>query len=117
MQREGIAQQQGGPPESPAGRPSRFAQRLRRQAHLLSAAAAGHRYAVVAIDAIGVALLTLSLAGSVYFAIRLARQLTTVGLRWSAGRPGRRLLFALVGLACLTALAAFWNAQGQFRGW
>ena len=88
-----------------------------RQAHLLSTAATGHRFAVVAVDAIGVALLALSLAGSVYFAIRLARQLSTVGLRWSAGRPGRRLLFALAGLACLTALAVFWNAQGQFRGW
>jgi putative peptide zinc metalloprotease protein len=88
-----------------------------RQGHLLSTAAAGHRYAVVAVDVIGVALLALSLAGSVYFTIRLARQLTTVGLRWSAGRPGRRLLFALAGLACLTAMAAFWNAQGQFRGW
>jgi putative peptide zinc metalloprotease protein len=88
-----------------------------RQAHLLSTAAAGHRFAVVAVDAIGVALLALSLAGSVYFTIRLARQLTTVGLRWSAGRPGRRLLFALTGLACLTALTVLWNAQGQFRGW
>jgi putative peptide zinc metalloprotease protein len=88
-----------------------------RQAYLLSTAAAGHRFAVVAVDAIGVALLALSLAGSVYFTIRLARQLTTVGLRWSAGRPGRRLLFALAALAGLAALAVFWNAQGQFRGW
>ena len=38
------------------------------------------------------ALVTLSLAGSLYVVAGLARRLTTVGLRWSAGRPRRRLL-------------------------
>jgi len=87
------------------------------QAHLMSAAVAGHRYTMAAVDTVSIALLTLSLAGSVYIMIGLARRLTTVGRRWSAGRPGRRLLVALAGLACLTALATFWTAQGQFRGW
>ncbi len=88
-----------------------------RQAHLMSAAAAGHHYAMAAVDALGVALLALSLLGSLYIVIGLARRLATLGLRWSAGRAGRRLLVAVAGLACLTALAALWNLQGQFHGW
>ncbi len=87
------------------------------QAHLMTAAAADHRYAVAAVDAVGVALVALSLAGSLYIAAGLARRLTAAGRRWSAGRPGRRLLAAAAGLAALTALAAFWTVQGQFRGW
>jgi putative peptide zinc metalloprotease protein len=87
------------------------------QVHLMSAAVAGHRYAMAAVDAIGVALLALSLAGSLYIVLRLARQLTTMGLRWSARRPARRLLVAAGGLGCMTALAVFWNLQGQFHGW
>ena len=88
-----------------------------RQAHLAAAAVAGHRYALAAVDAIGVALVALSLAGSLYIVIGLARRLATVGLRWSAGRPARRLLVAVAGLAVMTGLAAFWTLQGQFRGW
>ena len=88
-----------------------------RQAHLVASAASGHHYAMAAVDAIGTALLALSLAGSLYVVITLARQLTTVGLRWSAGRPRRRLLAAAAGLACLAALAMFWTVHGQFRGW
>ena len=87
------------------------------QAHLMTAAAAGHRYAMAAVDAVGVALVALSLAGSLYIAAGLARRLTALGRRWSAGRPGRRLLAAAAGLAALAALAAFWTLQGQFRGW
>jgi hypothetical protein len=83
----------------------------------MSTAAAGHRYAMAAVDAIGIALLTLSLAGSLYIVIGLARRLTTAGLRWSAGRPGRRLLVAVAGLACIVGLATFWNVRGQYRGW
>jgi putative peptide zinc metalloprotease protein len=88
-----------------------------RQAHLASTAAAGHDYAMAAVAAIGVALLALSLAGSLYIVIGLARRLATAGLRWSAGHPGRRLLAALAGLAAMAALAAFWIMQGQFRSW
>ena len=83
----------------------------------MTAALAGHRYAMAAVDAIDVALVALSLAGSLYLVTGLARRLTTKGLRWSASHPGRRLLAAAAGLASLTGLAAFWTMQGQFRGW
>ena len=86
-------------------------------AQLMSAAVASHRYAVAAVDAIGVALVALSLAGSLYVVTGLVRRLVTVGLRWSAGRSACRLLAAVTGLAVLTGLAAFWTMQGQFRGW
>jgi putative peptide zinc metalloprotease protein len=87
------------------------------QAHLMTAQAAGHHYAAVAVDAIGIALVTLSLAGSLYVVTGLARRLTVLGRRWSAGRPARRLLAAAAGLAVLAGLAASWILQGQFRGW
>jgi putative peptide zinc metalloprotease protein len=87
------------------------------QAHLMTAAAGGHRYAQAAVDAVGATLILLSLAGSAYLVTGLVRRLATAGLRWSAGRPARRLLAAAAGLAVLTALAAFWTVGGQFRGW
>ena len=87
------------------------------QAHLMTAAVHGHRYAMAAVDAIGIALVTLSLAGSLYVVTGLARRLTALARRWSAGRPARRLLAGAAGLAVLAGLAAFWTLQGQFRGW
>ena len=65
------------------------------QAHLMTAAAAGHRYAIAAVDAIGIALVALPLAGSLYIVTGLARRLTALGRRWSAWPsrsppPGRR---------------------------
>ena len=87
------------------------------QAHLMTAAAAGHRYAVAVVDAIGIALVALSLAGSLYIVTGLARRLTALGRRWSAGRPARRFLAAGTCVAVMAALAAFWTLQGQFRGW
>jgi putative peptide zinc metalloprotease protein len=87
------------------------------QAHLMTAAVHGHRYAMAAVDAIGIALVTLSLAGSLYVVTGLARRLPVLARRWSAGRPARRLLAGAAGLAVLAALAAFWTLQGQFRGW
>jgi putative peptide zinc metalloprotease protein len=87
------------------------------QAHLMTAAVHGHRYAMAAVDAISIALVTLSLAGSLYIVTGLARRLTVLGRRWSAGRPARRLLAGAAGLAVLAGLAAFWILQGQFRGW
>ena len=82
-----------------------------------AAAAAGHRYATAALDAVAAALLALTLAGSLYVITSLARRAATAGLRWSA-RPARRRLHGRRGLlAVLTALAAFWTANGQFRGW
>ncbi len=89
----------------------------RMQAHLMSAAVAGHHYAVAAADAIGAVLVILPGAGSLYIVIGLARRVATLGRRWSAGRPARRLVAAAAGLAVLTGLAAFWTVQGQFRGW
>jgi len=87
------------------------------QAHFMTAAVHGHRYAMAAVDAIGIALVTLSLAGSLYIVTGLARRLTALGLRWSAGRPARRLLAGAAGLAVLAGLAIFWTLQGQFHGW
>jgi hypothetical protein len=72
---------------------------------------------MAAVDALGVALLALSVAGSLYVVIGLTRRLATLGLRWSAGLAARRLLVAAGGLACLTTLAVFWNLQGEFHGW
>jgi hypothetical protein len=72
---------------------------------------------VAAVDAIGVALAALSLAGSLYVVTGLVRRLTIAGLRWSGGHPGRRLPAAVTGLTVLAGLAAFWTMQGQFRGW
>ena len=89
----------------------------RMQAHLISAAVIGHDYAAAAVDAIGAVLVILPGAGSLYIAARLARQVATLGRRWSARRPARRLLAAAAGLAVMAALAAFWTVQGQFRGW
>ena len=51
-----------------------------------------------AASAIGVALVALSLAGSLYIVTGLARA-------------------AAAGLVALTGFAAFWTLQGQFRGW
>src|SRR5215472_1978256 len=79
------------------------------QAHLMTAAGHGHRYAMTAVDAISIALVTLSLAGSLYIVTGLARRLIALGRRWSAGRPERRLLAGAAGLAILVALAAFWT--------
>jgi putative peptide zinc metalloprotease protein len=87
------------------------------QAHLMAAAAAGHRYAMAALDAFAVVLVALSLAGSLYVVTGLVRGIAVGGLRWSTGRPARRLLAVTVGLAVLTALAAFWTMKGQFAGW
>jgi putative peptide zinc metalloprotease protein len=87
------------------------------QAHLTAAAAVGHHYSIAAVDAVGAALIALSLAGTLYVVTGLARRLAVAGLRWSAGRPARRLVAAAAGLAVLTALGAFWTTQGQLAGW
>ena len=88
-----------------------------REAHLMAAAIGTHRYALAAIDAVGFALLALSLAGSLYITAGLVRRLAAMGLHWSAGHPGRRVLVTMAGLACLAGLTSFWALQGQFRGW
>ena len=76
-----------------------------------------HSYPMATIDGLSIALVALSLAGSLYIVIGLARRLAVAGLRWSAGQPARRLLAAVAGLAILATLAATWTAQGQFHGW
>jgi putative peptide zinc metalloprotease protein len=87
------------------------------QAHLAAVAVAGHQYAAAAVDAVGVVLVILPGAGTLYVAVRLARRIITLGRRWSAGRPVRRRLATGTGLAVMAGLAAFWTIQGQFRGW
>ena len=87
------------------------------QAHQMAAAVGAHHYGVAAVNVIGAALAILPIVGSVYVVTGLARQTTAIGLRWSAGRPGRRLLAAVAALACVAALAAFWIIRGQLRGW
>jgi putative peptide zinc metalloprotease protein len=88
-----------------------------REAHLTAAAIGGHHYTAGAVDALGVGLVALSVAGSLYVVIGLARRAASAGLRYSAGHPVRRVLVALAAAMCVTVLAAFWVADGQFRGW
>jgi hypothetical protein len=78
---------------------------------------AARHYAVAAIDAVGVALMALSIIGSLYIVTGLARRASTLGLRWSAGRRVRRLLITVAAAACVASLAVYWAVQGQYRGW
>ena len=87
------------------------------QVHLMATAAAGRQYAAASADFISIFLEALPVAGSVYIVAGLARRAATLGLRWSAGYPRRRLLVSVAALAWLTLLALFWIANGQFRGW
>jgi hypothetical protein len=86
------------------------------QAHLADTALTAHHHAMAAIDAIGVALAGLSVAGSLYIVIGLTRRAVALGRRWSADRPVRRLVVAVVAAAIAAPLATFWASQGQFRG-
>ena len=87
------------------------------QAHRMVTAVAARHYAVAAVDAVSVALAVLPIAGSLYIVTGLARQATSMGLRWSAGRPVRRLLITVAATACAASLAVYWAIQGQYRGW
>jgi putative peptide zinc metalloprotease protein len=87
------------------------------QAHLMATAAIRHDYPMAAVDAIGAVLIAFSLAGTLYIATGLARRAVTLGLRWSAGRPARRLVAAVAGLAGVATLATVWTVQGGFHGW
>lgn len=88
-----------------------------REVHLTATAVGGHHYAAGAVDALGLGLAALSVAGSLYIVTGLARRAAGVGLRYSAGHPGRRALVLVAAAGCVTLLAAFWMADGQFRGW
>jgi putative peptide zinc metalloprotease protein len=87
------------------------------QAHQASIALAAQHYAAAAIDAIGVALATLTAAGSLYIMAGLARRVAAIGLRWSAGHRDRRLLAVLAAAVVVACLATWWASQGQFSGW
>jgi hypothetical protein len=87
------------------------------QAHLMSTALAGHHFAAAAIDAISIALVVMSIAGSIYVAAGLAGRAWKLGLRWSAGRPARRLGTAATAIAATALLAIFWAVHGQFEVW
>jgi putative peptide zinc metalloprotease protein len=88
-----------------------------REAHLTATAVGSHDYAAGAVDALGVGLAALSVAGSLYVITGLARRAAVGGMRWSGGHAGRRVLLALAAVVCVSLLAAFWVADGQFRGW
>ena len=85
--------------------------------HLAATALTAHHYAVSAVDALGAALAAVSIAGMLYVAAGLLRRAVSLGVRWSAGRPARRLVAVLVGIDCAGPLALFWLGQGEFRGW
>src|SRR5580693_2196074 len=87
------------------------------QGHLMATAVAGHHYAMAAVDALGAALVSLSLVGMLYITTGLARRMVSAARRWSAGRPARRLVAAAAGLAAVSILAALWTVQGGFQGW
>jgi putative peptide zinc metalloprotease protein len=86
-------------------------------AHLAGVAVAGHRYAAAAADVLGIGLVLMSVAGSLYVAVGLVRRAVAFGLRWSAGRPRRRLVAFFVGLACAVSLSVIWLVQGEFSDW
>ncbi len=89
-----------------------------RQAGYLAARAfAGHQYAVSAVDALGAVLAVVPIAGLLYVAAGLLRRAVSLGARWSAGRPRRRLVAVFAGIACAGPLALFWLVQGEFRDW
>jgi putative peptide zinc metalloprotease protein len=85
--------------------------------HLAATALTGHKYALSAADALGAALAFVSIAGLLYVTAGLLRRAVSAGARWSAGRPARRLVAVIAGLACAGPLALFWLVQGEFRDW
>jgi putative peptide zinc metalloprotease protein len=86
-------------------------------ARLGGGALAGHRYAAAAADGLGLALALLSIAGMLYVVWGLLRRAFAFGRRWSAGRPGRRLLAVAAAVACAVPLSVIWLVQGQFSDW
>ena len=87
------------------------------QAHATATAATAGRYPAAAAAATSVTLAAVTGGGSLYLITATARRAAAAGLRWTAGHPARRLLTIAAAAACLTALALYWTAQGQFHGW
>jgi hypothetical protein len=87
------------------------------QAHATATAAASGRYPAAAVAAISVALAAITGAGSLCLIAAVARRAVTATPRWTAGHPARALLTILAAATCLTTLALYWTAQGQFHGW
>ena len=87
------------------------------QAHAAATAATSGRYAAAATAAISVTLAAITGAGTLYLITAVARRAVTATPRWTAGHPARALLATLTAAACITALACYWTAQGQFHGW
>jgi len=90
---------------------------VRLQVHTAATAVTSHHFALAAAGLIGAMLVGLSIAGSLFITTGLIRRLAAAGLRWSAGRPGRRALVGAAGLAALAGLGTLWAAQGAFTGW
>ena len=90
---------------------------VRAQGHTIATAVTGHDFALAAAGVLGAFLIGLSIAGSLYVTAGIARRLTALGLRWSAGRLGRRALVGAAGLVVVAGLGTFWATQGQFTGW
>jgi putative peptide zinc metalloprotease protein len=85
--------------------------------HQVAGDIAGRQYAAAALAAIGGALAALSIAGSAYILLRLARRVAGIVRRRTTGRPRRRLIAIAIATACVASLVLFWAVQGQFRGW
>jgi putative peptide zinc metalloprotease protein len=86
-------------------------------AHLAGGAIGDGQYAAAAADALGVGLVLMSIAGSLYVMVGLVRRAAAFGRRWSAGRPRRGLLALLAGVACAVFLSVIWLVQGEFSDW
>jgi putative peptide zinc metalloprotease protein len=90
---------------------------VRQQAHSAATAFTAHHFALALAGVAGAILVGLSIAGSLFVTVGLARRLASAGQRWSAGRPGRRIVVTAAGLATVAGLGVLWTAQGQLRGW
>jgi len=87
------------------------------QARATTTAITAGRYTAAAVAAISLALAAVTGAGSLCLPAAAARRAAAAAQRWTAGHPARRILATLTAAACLTALALYWTAQGQFHGW